>query len=880
MRIKTTNSAPGMMQKPAGVSFVDSNSNQITVSVRQEGGAIGALRRVIILVLTALISSLAGADVVTADFNGTGQIDIADFAAMALRWQTTLADPDFDTVYDLDNDNDVDTGDLCDFVQQWLSAPEPPTYLAVPTSRQKLTFNVGWRFYKGAIANDAAQSPSYDDAAWTAVNLPHNPPMGASVYDPLRPAWSTGYSYEGPGWYRKHFGLDAAAQGKKIFIEFEAANTVTDVWINGTHMTTHYGGYLPFTHDITPYVNFGAADNVIAVKADNTDNANVPIGKPDWFNWGGIYRDVWLHITDNLHVTDAVFANTVAGGGIFITYPSVDVSSAQVQVKTEVRNESIASANCTLRSFIVDTDNVVIAQMAGTQTIAAGSALTFTQSAIVPDPHLWHPNSPYLYMLYTEVYDGTIPADIQQTRIGIRSVSFSKSAGLSINGQPFKARGTNRLQDYPWWGYAIGNVSQRRDAVKLKEAGFDYIRTSHYPQDPAFMEACDELGILVMDAIPGFQHIGDATFKNHSYQNMREMIRRDRNHPCVIAWELSLNETWWTDPDYSPTAVSIGHAEYPGSFIAGWKDDAIYDVFIATPSAGARTYSGTRPLVISEYGHWEYGGDNGGSDVRRGSVGDKYNYGESAMLNQAANHLDGYHQNLGMSNMCGDGLWVGIDYGPYPSGVLDIYRLPKFSYYFWKSQRDPDIAIPGVSTGPMVYIANYWKATSPATVKVFSNCQQVRLYKNDVLFATRAPDAGRNVPHPPFTFTGLTYTAGTLRAEGLINGQIAATHTVRTPGAATRLSAALDTDVPANGSETVFVYVSITDSEGTLVSSADNTNVTLSVTGPAQLACPATVKSEAGIAAGMIRVGQTPGLITVTATASGLTPATVSFTSG
>lgn len=330
-------------------------------------------------------------------------------------------------------------------------------------------------------------------------------------------------------------------------------------------------------------------------------------------------------------------------------------------------------------------------------------------------------------------------------------------------------------------------------------------------------------------------------------------------------------------------AVSIGHAEYPGSAIAGWKDGgmygepALYDIMIATPTADARTYPGPLPLIISEYGHWEYGGDGCDSDVHRGKV-DWYNYGESDMLLQAANHKDGYNLNLALSNMCGDGLWVGIDYGPYPSGVLDIYRLPKFSYYFWKSQRDPDISIRGINCGPMVYIANYWRSSSPTTVTVYSNCQQVRLYKNDVLYATQTPDTGTNLPHPPFTFTGLTYTSGSLKAEGLIDGQVVAVHIVRTPGSANRLSVAFDTtDVPANGSETIFVHASILDSNGTLLPTESGTNVTFSVTGPALLACPATIKSEAGIATAMIRVTDLPGLITVTATASGLAEGSASF---
>jgi len=834
----------------------------------------------VLMLALSLAGYAAGA---TTDFNGDGVVNFPDFAQLADAWQTTAGDSGFNQLYDFDNDGIIDLADLKLFTQGWLGSG---SYMPPDTNRIRLSFNAGWKFYKGTISGDSAKDPNYSDSSWTAVSLPHNPPKnGQSGPDAARPPWtSSGYSYEGVSWYRKHFTLDNSYQGRKIFIEFEAVSIRADIWVNGTLIPTtpHYGGYLPFTIDMTSYVNFGGADNVIAVKADNTDDASTPIGNASWFNWGGIYRDAWLNITDNLHVTDAVYANTIAGGGIFVTYPSVNDVSAQVQVKTHVLNEYATSKNCTVKTYIVDANNTPVAQMADTYSIAAGDNYTFTQLATVTSPRLWHPDHPNLYTVYTEVYDGNGSVDTYQTRIGIRSISFSKAEGFKINGQPFKFRGTNRLQDYPYIGYAMGNVGQRRDAEKLKEAGFDFVRTSHYPPDPAFIEACDELGIMIMDEIPGFQYVGGTTFQQRSYQNMRDMIRRDRNHPCVIVWELSLNETGFNQT-YATNAVNYGHTEYPGSYISGWAFDTTYDIFIATPDAGARSYSGVKPLIVDEYGQWEYQkAGNYYSDVHRGDIGNGY-YGETAMLNQAANHQNGHNLNLGMSNMCGDALWVGIDYGPYPQGVLDVFRLPKFSYYFFQSQRDPNVLIPGIDSGPMVYIANYWTASSPTPVKVYSNCEQVNLYINNVLIATQYPDTdvdSTNLPHPPFTFTGLTFQSGELKAEGLVGGQVVATHIVRTSGTATALSVAFDVNsVPANGSETIAINATIVDSSGTMVSTASSTNVTFSVTGQAALASPATIRSEAGIATGYIRVTDQPGLITVTATASGLTSGNAAITS-
>lgn len=323
--------------------------------------------------------------------------------------------------------------------------------------------------------------------------------------------------------------------------------------------------------------------------------------------------------------------------------------------------------------------------------------------------------------------------DDYQTRIGIRRIQFDHK-GLTINGERFIFMGTNRVQDYPYVAWAFPNSAQRRDAIYLKEAGFQYVRSSHNPQDPSYLDACDELGILVMDCIPGFQFIGGAQFQEYSFQNMREMIRRDRNHPSVILWELSLNETEY-DSNFAQKAMRIGHEEYPGDqfFVAGWKFPYIYDVFIQASQHGARDYSNKTPLVISEYGHWDFGGGNSTSDVNLKD-------GEFAMLVQARNHRESLNLNRGLSFLCGDGLWVGIDFQCYPSGVMDYFRIPKFSYYFFQSQRDPNLIFKGIDSGPMVFIANYWTEKSPRTITVYSNCELVSLFLNDQFLTSQSPE--------------------------------------------------------------------------------------------------------------------------------------------
>ena len=805
----------------------------------------------------------------SADFDESGVVDIADLAALAEAWNTSNGDLFYNQNCDLDFDNSIETDDLLLFADDWLAGAVYP-YTSVDSPRKKLAFNTGWLFHRGDVNNDNAKNTSYNDSHWDTVSVPHAP-----VITDLRVQWPGPDTVE-INWYRKHFTVDSNYEGCKIFIEFEAVDQVAEVWVNGTKLTTHYGAYLPFTIDVTDYVNFGAADNVIAVKANESEDDDIPFYGL-WLSSGGIYRDVWMHITEPIHVTDAVYAGIEAGGGIFVTYPSVSTTQAQVQIKTHVLNENISATECTVASYIVNDDNMVVAEAADTTSISSGSDNTFTQSVTVMSPKLWHPNSPNLYTLYTHVYDGSELVDIYQTRIGIRSIEFTLADGFKINDEIIKLRGANRVQDYPYIGWAAGNLSQKRDAKLLKEAGFDYIRTSHYPMDPAFMDACDELGIVILDEIPGFQYVGETTFKNRSYQTMRDMIRRDRNHPCVIAWELSLNETSF-DYTYAQNAMAIGHAEYPGDqcYVAAWAHDSVYDIYIATPNAGARSYSGSTPMIVSEHGHWEYGGNSSTSDVHRANTvtADSYSGGEAAMLQQAWNHQESHHINRGLSNMCADGVWVGIDYGAWPSGVYDFLRLPKFSAYFWKSQRgaDIDLSSQGVESGPMVKIANYWSSSSPTDVTVYSNCEQVKLYINNVLLATKSPDSGyptANLLCPPFTFAGLTYSGGQLKAEGLIDGVVVASDIVRTAGAASSIEIEFDnTDVPANGSETLFVYASIVDSNGTVVTNSSG-NITFSVTGQAKLLTPSTIKAEAGIATAIIQATDVAGNITVAASATG-----------
>ena len=433
-------------------------------------------------------------------------------------------------------------------------------------------------------------------------------------------------------------------------------------------------------------------------------------------------------------------------------------------------------------------------------------------------------------------------------------------------------RGTNRHQEYPYVGYALSDAAQYRDARKIKDAGFDYIRLSHYPHAPAFMDACDELGLVVMDCIPGWQFFNreDPEFTGIQYENCRRMMRRDRNHPCVILWEVSLNETDMPE-EFIRRTHEIAGEEYPGDqcYTCGWTDG--YDVFIQARQHGGCRDVTDRSCVISEYGDWEYYAQNAGLDQAAWAdlAPDEANsrqlrwHGEAALLQQATNFQEAHNDNL-KTIAFADGLWVMYDYnrGYAPdiesSGCMDLFRLPKFSREFFRSQRPPDEHLWQAESGPMVFIASYWTADSSPTVRVFSNCEEVGLALNGELLQRRRPDANRistHLAHPPFTFQLKRFEPGTLEAIGLIGGRKAAHHVVRTPEAAKRLTLRLDESwrpFSAGGKDVAFVYAELKDDTGTIVPDAWE-NVFFGGTGDIELVGANPFSSEAGIASILVR---------------------------
>ena len=780
--------------------------------------------------------------------------------------------------------------------------PLPADAQGSAPARLSQSLDADWRFHRvdGPEPQEAFGDRSFDDASWEVVRIPHSVRLEPQNASGMR-------NFQGISWYRRHFRVEEAWKNRKVLVRFEGAMQVADLWVNGRHLTTHFGGYTPFTVDLSGLVEYGGADNVLALRLDNTDHPDVPPGKPqkdlDFVYFGGLYRSVHLVVTDRLHVTDAVQAGRVASGGLFVTYPVVSKEAATVRVQVHLRNDHATSRRATMVASLLDGERTV-ARSSRSQAVGAGAEATLLGLLPVADPRLWHPYHPHLYDLRVQVLDGSRVADEVTTRIGIRSIRYD-TGGLWINGERLIAAGANRHQDYPYVGYAIPDAVQYRDVKRLRDAGCLSLRT-HYPWAPATLAAADELGMLVIVANPGWQWFRPGVFVERAYQGVRDMVRRDRNHPSVVLWEPILNETHYPE-DFARAVHGIVHEEFPGDqayavadlHLPGGKNfDVVY----------AREKVEGKPTWVREWGdevdNWT--DQNAPNRVSR-------RWGEAALLRQARSQASGMARQFAIPGIAGFGVWAGIDTQrgyhllPFLGGFLDLFRIPKFSYHLFASQRPPDVRVAGLNDGPMVHVASYWNQFSPGDVTVFSNCERVRLFQDGTLVAEQGPDESPALPHPPFTFAALRpslgryepgdgggngdesarrWIPGELRAEGLVGGKVVATHVVRTAGVPTQLGLEIDDaglSLVADGSDFVLARALVRDARGTTAPLAEDL-VSFAVTGEGALIGDASIganpmTAEAGIASALVRATRRAGKITVTAQAFGLTPATLTFES-
>ena len=427
------------------------------------------------------------------------------------------------------------------------------------SGRQIYNFNNGWRFLRGDSKN--AETKQFDDSGWEVVSTPHTVQ--------LMPVEASGCrNYQGIAWYRKQFVVPSDSKLKDVMLHFEAIMGKQKFYLNGKLIKVHEGGYLPVTLNLTANGALAGDTCLLAVMTDNSNDKNYPPGKPqytlDFAYHGGIYRDVWMICKNKIAITDAIEANKVAGGGVFVHYNNISAKSADIYVNTEVRNAGNKAKKIQVEATITDKTGTTVKKISTVLALKAGESKTAQLKTILANPMLWSPEHPYLYNINILVKDGKTALDGGMVRAGIRKTEFRGKDGFYLNDKPYgQLIGGNRHQDFAYVGNAVPNSQQWRDVKRLRDAGCVIVRTAHYPQDPAFMDACDELGMFIIVATPGWQYWNkEPRFAELVHQNTRNMIRRDRNHPSVILWEPILNETRFPQ-DFSLQALQITKDEFP-----------------------------------------------------------------------------------------------------------------------------------------------------------------------------------------------------------------------------------------------------------------------------------------------------------------------------
>ncbi|MFM6935319.1 MAG: glycoside hydrolase family 2 TIM barrel-domain containing protein [Flavobacteriales bacterium] len=728
-------------------------------------------------------------------------------------------------------------------------------------ARKVTSFNADWEFYRDDLKGN--QSP----VKWEKVSLPHTARLESKVVIS---------QFQGDCVYRKSFQCPLK-KDEKAFLYFEGVMMNAAVYLNGKWMTTHEGGYLPFTVDLTPELKNGI--NTIEVRVNNEDHPQIPPGKPlkelDFNYYGGIYRNVKLIKTNAIHITDPIHENAPNSGGIFVNFNSFKASTAKAQVFVHLKNETKKKASIRIETTISDGKGYSNRSITSNVEIAPLERQKIETQAVVSHAELWSPSHPFLYNLTVKVFKNNQLVDEQRLKVGIRFFEL-KEDGFYLNGSKYELTGTNRHQEYPYVGYALSDNANWRDAVLIKNAGFNFVRLSHYPQSESFLDACDELGLIVMDCLPGWQFMGDTTFQLNVQQNLRDMIRRDRNRTCVLFWENSLNETWM-EPSFTKQLNAILDEEFPYySISCSWIDDPSYDLFIpARQHAKAPVYwnayeNGTKHILVAEYGDWEYYAQNAGfqqstfADLKEEERTSRQlrAAGEKRLLQQAFNFQEASNSNQQGKQIIGQANWLMFDYnrGYSPdlesSGIADIYRIPKFAYHFYQSQAEPSDSLqdPRVESGYHVFIANYWTANSPLDVTIYSNVEEVELYLNDSLIGRQKPTINsfsNYLNHPPFHFQVSKFVPGKLTAVGYMNNSEVAFHQVFTPGSPNGMNIeVVEEGIPISKDQMdlVFVRAFVTSNE-ILVPTAEEEFTFKIIKGKnASLIGENPVKSEAGIA--------------------------------
>jgi beta-galactosidase len=722
--------------------------------------------------------------------------------------------------------------------------PEAGAQAAATTPSGRLVFpmNRKWRYSRTVI--ESGHAKDFDDSGFERVVIPHTN---------VRLPWH-GFNekdYEFVSLYRRRFKLPSEARGKRVFVDFEGVMTASTVWINGTKLGEYKGGYTPFSFELTSHLDFDG-ENVLAVDVDSSERADIPpFGyEIDYLTFGGIYREV------SLRVVPATFIENV-----FVRPKNVLTATPGVDVDCFVQHLEASHDSLTLEGELLDGERLVAKASQPLPSSVAGSepvAHTLHLEGL-SGIKLWSMEERNLYSVRVRLRHGTQLLDEDSRRFGFREAQFTDH-GFELNGKVIKLRGLDRHQTFPFVGQAMPGRVQRRDAQILRnKLKCNIVRTSHYPQSRHFLDACDGIGLLVLEEIPGWQHIGDEAWQQISVDNVRRMIRHDWNHPSIILWGVRINESRDNHDFYTKTnalAHQLDPTRQTGGIRYFQESEFLEDVFTMNDFGFP-----LKPPNHPRYLNTEF-------------VGHTYPTKTIDQVERLTEHTLRHariHDQLASNPQYAGGIgWCAFDYNTHGNfgsgdricyhGVTDIFREPKPAAGFYKSQCDPAEEI---VLEPAFHWARGDASVGFSKAVVCSNCDHIKFYIDDKLVAEVDPDRREfaHLRYAPFVLemSELFHKWGDLRLDGYIQGKQVISKRFSGSGVDTKfLLLPDDVELIADGADSTRVVLRVTDEFGAVRPFA-NDAIKLEVEGPAEIVGDNPFSLVGGTGAVWIRSQEKPG---------------------
>lgn len=723
---------------------------------------------------------------------------------------------------------------------------------AKKSARQTENFNSQWDFSLGEIS---------ENTQWRTLNLPHDWSIEGE-FNEKNPAGVGGGALPGGlGWYRKNFKLAPEDKDKVIFIDFDGVYMNSEVWINGNYLGKRPFGYISFRHELTPYLKYGDSSNTLLVKVDNSQQPN-----SRWYSGSGIYRNVWLVKTGKVYVDHY---------GTYITTPEINEKAAEVSLKTTIRNVSGSAKEVFVKTKILDPEGSVASTVESKFSIDHNSSGEVAQNASVNNPKLWSVENPALYKAVTEIVSDGKVTDEYETAFGIRNFSFEADKGFILNGNPVKIKGVCNHHDLGALGAAINVRALERQLEILKEMGCNGIRTSHNPPAPELLDLCDRMGFIVMDETFDMWKKKKSEYDYSMYwdewheRDLRDHIKRDRNHPSVFVWSIGneIGEQWGNDssgifiarelaaivkeldPTRPITAANNEANTYNNLIRSGaleiigynynHKDFADFHKrypgkkFIVTESTSALATRGSYDMPSDSIRRWPYRWDLPFTDGNKDNTCSAY---DNCSAPWGSTHEETWKIVKKHNFISGMFVWTGFDYlgepTPYlwPSrssyfGIIDLAGFPKDAYYMYQSEW---------TNKPVLHIFPHWNWKEGQVVDVwayYNNADEVELFLNGKSLGTK-----RKEGDDLHVFWRVPFETGELKAVSRKSGKEVLTKTLATAGAPAKIILEADrSQIKADGKDLSFVTVKVVDKEGRIVPYADN-KINFELKGPGEIA--------------------------------------------